>query len=290
MQRKHTNRNLKVESLESRRMMAGDMDAFAYGKFLYVMGDNADNGVAIVDGGDGTISVIGLDQGGSPTTVNGDSDPVSFYKISNVIVSTGKGDDAVVVSNLTLKGTLSVFGDHGNDAIALGDFEDVNDLIDDAADALLGALTVNKSVFIQDGLGDNSIIIGGLDVRKSMQLVTGNGNDSIDWQGDLANAVGKSLSINTGNGNDSVSLANLAIGKSFTMNTSTGDDTVTLQDLSAKSLNVVLGTGDDTITVEDVAIAKNATFNGVNGDDEFIGLGTNTYGKKFKQLKFTTIV
>lgn len=290
MQRKQTTRNLKVESLESRQMLAGDVDAFAYGKFLYVMGDAADNGVAIVDGGNGTISVIGLEQGGSATTINGDAGPVNFNKISNIIVSTGKGNDAVVVSNLALKGNLSIFGDHGNDAIALGDFDDANDLFDDAVDPLLGALTVNKNVIIQDSHGNNSILIDGLDARKSMQIVTGNGDDSIDWQGALGNVVGKSLTINSGNGNDAVTLANLAIGKTLTINTVTGDDDVTLRDLSAKSLNVVLGTGDDSVTVEDVTIAKNATYNGVNGDDEFIGLGTNTVGKKLKQLKFTTIV
>ena len=265
---------LNLEKLEARQMMAGDVNAFAISRILYLQGDVLSNGVAVVDAGGGNINVVGLNQAGSATTIN-DGVSQTFTKIKDFVITMGKGDDAVVVSNIFVKGSLFIQGSLGNDVVGLGAFEDTG-LVDDAVDSLLGALTVKNSATITTDAGDDTIIAQNVTINGSLVLSTGIGNDTVRLE-------------SHGDPGDLDFVSGVTVVKSATISTSTGNDTVYLERLSAKSLTVALSNEDDSIAVEDVTITKTASFNGENGIDTYTDLGGNTFGK-LKRKNFEVIV
>ena len=278
---------LRLESLESRQMMAGDVSAFAISRILYVNGDVLSNGVALVNDGNGNINVVGLAQGGEATTINDGASQV-FTKIKDVVITMNKGDDAIVVSDLFINGNLYIQGAKDNDVVALGQFDDTDSLIDDAVDSLLGALTVKKSVIIDTSDGDDTVLARDTTVTKSIVVSTGVGNDTVrfdsqDNPGDPTYVPGltaiKGVTISTATGNDAVLLDRVTTEKALTISTSNDNDDVTISRVSAKSLNAPLGSGDDDISVEDTTILKTATFNGDTGANTYTDLGGSTFGK-----------
>lgn len=275
---------LRVENLEARQMMAGDVNAFAIGRYLYITGDQASNGIAIVDDGAGNLNVTGLDQGGSATTVNGGASE-TFVKIKDIVISMGKGDDAVAISDVYVNGNIFVSGGIGDDAIGLGDFTDTG-VFDDAVDALLGTLTVKKSVVLSADDGDDTILATDTAISKTLTVSTGDGFDIVQFD-DVS--VLKSTTIVTGADDDTVSLTQTSAAKSLVISTGNGDDDVTFDQLTANSVTVSLGNDDDDVTVEDTTITKTGTFTGDKDTNSYTGLGVNNIGKLVRK-NFATIV
>lgn len=290
MNRKRTHHTLRLENLESRQMMAGDVSSYAINRILYINGDANANGVALVDDGSGNINVVGITQGGSATTVNGGASQV-FTKIKDVVISMGKGDDAVVVTDVALNGNLFISGGKDNDAIGLGEFADTG-LIDDAVDTLLGALSIKKSLIIDGSDGDDALMARATTITKSLTVAMGLGNDTVTFDssgGSDGVTVLKTATFSGGTGDDNVSLERLTVTKSLSIATHSGDDSVTLDTVSAKSLGVSLGALDDDVTVSDSTVTKTASFNGESGINTFTDGGGNSFGK-LTQKNFQTIV
>ncbi len=264
-----------LENLESRQMMAGDVDAFAISRILYLQGDTLGNGVALVDGGGGNINVVGLNQAGSATTINNGASQ-TFTKIKDIVITMGKGDDAIVVSNIFVNGALFIQSGLGNDVVGLGAFED-SGLVDDAVDALLGALTIKNSVTISTDVGDDTVIAENATINKMLTLATGLGNDTVRLE-------------SHGNPGDVDYVPGVTVLKSVTISTSLGNDILYLERLAAKSLDVTLSNGNDSVTLEKVAITKTANLNGDTDNDTYTDLGGNTFGKKLIRKNFETIV
>jgi hypothetical protein len=272
---------LTLESLEDRRMMTGDVKANAIGKILYITGDNAANGVMLTSSGD-LIDVVGIDQGGAATTINKDDTHQTFFKIKDVVISLGKGDDAVVVTNLNLKGTVFVSGGLGNDAVGLGNFTDTG-LFADSVDAALGALTCNNSLIVDASDGDDTVLAQAVTTNKALTIAMGAGNDSLSMQNI---SVGKSLSIDLGVGNDTANLTpsnpadpGITVVKNVGISTGAGDDILTINKLSAKKLGISLGGNDDTLDVENTTTINSTAFNGDTGINTYNDNGGNTLAK-----------
>jgi hypothetical protein len=287
MIRKRTNSSLRLENLESRHMMAGDVMAFTSAKTLYVLGDNASNGVALVDDGSGNVNVIGLEQDGSETLINGDTNQV-FSKVKNIVIVTGTGDDAVVVADLTVKGSLTITTEGGDDAIGLGGYLDPDDLFDDAVDSLLSDLTVKGPTTINAGGGDNNVIMDDATINSVLTIVTGIGDNTIELGVTSPVTVKGVVTIATSIGNDTVNLNGLTTTKELVVSTSVGNDEVTLTDVTAKYVTVALGPGDDEVTVEDTTVRKTAVFDGSTGDNIYNDAGGNSFGNLIR-TNFQTI-
>jgi hypothetical protein len=108
-------RQLFLEGLERRAVLAGDVWAAQFGGNLMIHGDAEDNGIHLQTMADGTVQVSGMEAGGSPTTINGSDEP---FVASNVRFLTrvhlGNGDDRLVIdheANGGLRGALQ--GDAG---------------------------------------------------------------------------------------------------------------------------------------------------------------------------------
>ena len=314
MPRHQIRHGLNLESLEARQMMAGDVSAYAISKILYINGDAAGNGIALVGGVDGSINVMGISQDGSATTINGGVSQ-EFTKIKDVVISMDKGDDAVVITDIALNGNLYVAGGKDNDVVALGEFADTG-LIDDAVDALLGAVTVKKSAIIDTSDGDDTVLARAVTVSKSLVVSTGIGDDAVIFDsaggvGDPGVTVLKTATITTSNGNDLVSLTELSVSKTLTISTGNDDDTVLLDgvtvsktlsistgsgndlveltETTAKSLTVRMGNDNDDFLVQDTTIAKKSKIDGDQDINTYADLGGNSLGKLTRK-NFQTII
>src|SRR5438874_5965486 len=75
-------RQCKFESLESRRMLAGNVVARVVGGSAVLKGDNYSNGIMISSGlNPHEVVVSGLVTGGSATTINGTAGPVTLIGV-----------------------------------------------------------------------------------------------------------------------------------------------------------------------------------------------------------------
>jgi hypothetical protein len=292
-----TNRNtrLRFESLEKRQVMAGDVDVFAIGGVLNIVGDSASNGIVIHSTSDSVVQVRGIDRGGAATTVN-ENPSVSFTGIQNIVISMGNGDDAVVLTNLSITGSVSAQLGNGDDVFGLGEFDNSSDAVDHAVDSLLGALAINGNFAISMGEDDNTVLarnvttkwagfsagngddtfsivdegtigdpayVPGLVASKGLTLITGNGNNSVTVHGSTVMNVVMPL----GSGDDTVSLQDVTVAKETTITGQDGVNTLTLERFASKSLAITLGVGNDVTSLDHVVIAKGISIADTFGDD-----------------------
>jgi hypothetical protein len=292
--RRRCNRNWQVESLEGRRMMAGDVDAYAIGNALYIKGDDTANGIVITSSSEGVIDVIGIEQSGDSTLINGYTSQ-SFTNIKYVISSLDDGDDALILTNLPLDKSVSIQTGDGNDFIGLGEFDNTG-FVDEIVDDLLGALTIGDTLAIDMGAEDNTLLarnvdtsltsiathegddtitlesqgsaddsdyLPGFTASKGLALYTGEGTNSVTLKG----VVVSNLSVILGDGNDTVSLANVSATKATNIAGYDGTNTVAIDEVSSKSLIVSFGIGNDNVSLNRVTVAKGIALHDSYGND-----------------------
>ena len=109
--RRFRSRLLCVERLESRDLLAGDVQAVMYGNMLVIWGDNEANGVVLTyESTTQAYHVIGKEAGGSDTTINGvdTSDPANdqtFTGVKQVAVVLHDGDSTAAAGAAELART-----------------------------------------------------------------------------------------------------------------------------------------------------------------------------------------
>ena len=99
-------RRLMPELLESRRMLAGNVQVALSGGTLYLTGDNLDNSVTIAaTGTPNQFTVTGLtDLNSNPTSINHVADgSQTFSNVTNISVSLKGGDDFFGYQNGNLR-------------------------------------------------------------------------------------------------------------------------------------------------------------------------------------------
>src|SRR5262245_35412351 len=151
-----------LESLESRRLLAGNVTVTLAAGLATITGDNKSNQLEIVfDANTFDLSVGGL----SGTTVNGGTAPVSIG-IAGVKGETGNGDDLVKVHSI-----------NGGTVIFIIDVPDGGS--------------------IETGNGADVVAMDRL-AFSDTNISTGNGADVVH----LSNVAGNNLNVDTGNGAD----------------------------------------------------------------------------------------
>ena len=83
-------RRLRVESLENRRLLAGDVTVGYSGDSLIITGDFDDNNISIEGTADGVVKITG-----NGTTINGVNSPFEFPLDQDLRISMGDGNDTV---------------------------------------------------------------------------------------------------------------------------------------------------------------------------------------------------
>ena len=269
--------SLRLEMLEQRRVLAGNVVADFDGGKLELIGDNQANEIDV--NLDGTDIVV---QGLGDTTVNGSSDPVVYQRNGDIdlVAKMEKGDDSIHISG-TIEGDADIETNEGNDFVGLG------------------PLTVGGDLKIETHQGaDNIDVTDPLSVSGDTTIKTDQGNDVVRmFFADLI--FGEDLTIETGNGDDGIFLMagplgqlNFAVGGDFEIKSGKGNDEVGLFASNfffgpgpalvsvGGDLKVDLGDGNDTFETEstsvfgDFSIEGDLEIKGGNGND-LVTLATN---------------
>jgi hypothetical protein len=223
----------RVESLESRLALAGNVTATLAGSTLILTGNGLSNEILIEGNGAGEFSVTGV-----ATTVNGSANAFTRTNVRNILINLNNGDDIVTIVNADLSGLLSVNGGYGNDELNFGDFN--------AGIQTFGSVTAIM------GAGDDIVEVDGEDeltIVHGFVVNQGAGENTTDLDPDVSLTLGF-VSIASGAGPDFVDLG----------------DTV----VASGSIIVNSGHGDNLFFFDgDVDVAGNITVIGGNGADEF---------------------
>lgn len=240
---------LRVEPLESRLAMAGDVGLFVSGGNLRIVGDSAANDISIVQTAAGQFSIVGN---------AGES-----FRLDDVPV-TGP----VPVSGIT--NTITMQLGRGNDAVSVTGLADV--------------VTASR-LFVFSGPGADRVSVSSARIGGQLSISTGNGDSNAD--GDVVSitnvTVAGPLIVETGAGNDSVTIDGVT-ARQAGVNTALGEDTVTIAPTSPvafDTLLISLGIGPDSLTIGTgtLSLSKGRSrFVGGPGDDAVVGLANLTQG------------
>lgn len=293
-------RKIRLESLESRQLMAGDVVVALEGSLLTVAGDDFDNqisltrtlaGDVVVAGQNGTL-INGLPSVRFPRVelnalevrMEGGNDTVVLrgLQIANdANVDLGAGNDrltAPATAASTIGGNLSVLGSEGNDIVQLSGVvvrENLN--IDGgigALNATLANATIDKVMTIIGDEADDVVSVTGSSIGLDAMIETKGGSDRVT----LTDVNAWLLSINTDSngavGLDQVTLNRVSTVEDLGIFTGAGNDTVRLTDVtSGKSIVVSMDSGNDRLIATRVQAAVDAIFEGGAGVDTLENFG-----------------
>src|SRR6478609_5229089 len=158
-------RQLGVERLESRIVLAGNVSATVRGGNLQLTGDTLGNEIAIEQSALKSFTISSRD---GITTINGQAGPLTFNGVKkNLSISLGRGDDVVELagsgdSSLRVSNRLNISTGAGNDQVlmnhvhAIGlhiDLGTQDDLLNVGDDGGQGGLMITKEAVIGAGSG-----------------------------------------------------------------------------------------------------------------------------------------
>jgi hypothetical protein len=223
-------------------MLAGDVLVNVVDGRLIIEGDALDNNIAITAGAEvGEIVVTGLDG----TTVHEDGEtPAAEVTLTGVErgarIGLGAGHDTLAMSDVSLRGNVSIDTGDGDDNVHIG--------VEDMA-AGLQLISTDASV----------------NLRGSLHIDTGDDNDEVNI---ASAAVRGRLRVDTGAGDDMVSLGEAGDPAAGLLGTLPGDVLIDASLHVRGGAHVELGDGDDDFNLSQARIHSFASVDGGIGDDE----------------------
>jgi hypothetical protein len=291
-------RKLRLEQMEARQMMAGDITASVVnGNLILTEADGQaglDNSVVISQVAPGQIRLTGNGTSdGSKSLINGEASQV-FNVTGSLNVNFGGGSDLVVFDGATRPTFQDVTLNLGAPASQPLSTPDVDQVMMFDAN-IRGSLTVNTGaendwVFISnadigDDVGIDNVKINSGAGPDTVHLKNLRGliNGSIDIQTfDAFSEMDKDIvaiektfakfnvGIRTGGGNDEIYLNNVTAYQDMNLDAGAGDDKVEISYATAvDDLMADLGDGADTLTIKDTGlfVGDSAQISGGNGFD-----------------------
>jgi hypothetical protein len=235
-------RGLRFESLESRRMMAGNVTATKIGGDLVIVGDELGNSVRVYQQGASTYEVVGrITELAADTLVNGQdtsSAGVSFNGITGSIrMDTHGGLDRIWIgqsNSIGISGALVINTGSGNDQVYL---------------ALNSPLVTGTEILVDLGDGD--------DFLYEQRII-----------------AGTTLDISAGGGNDSLSLSSTFTHRDLAIRGGAGFDVISMQlPVVRNAMWIDGGSEGDRILVSIATVSNDAAILGGSGAD-FIHVGS----------------
>jgi hypothetical protein len=247
--RKH--RKLSFQSLESRALMAGDVQVALIDGILQINGDNASNAVEVRQLNEGVFEVRGLVHGGANTTLNGATRVRTFSEVEGITAAMNGGDDRLFVIGTAsaeyLERDLLVQMGTGSDRLEVrglwvsGDGELYTDFVK------------------QFGAGNDTLVVEDCIVYGRLDVTTGAGSDYVAFQITEEggwNTAHLGFSLDTGWGTtsgDKLKLDHIFTWGAIDIKTSDAKDVISGSVLLAYegSLTIETGGGDDEIYLKD---------------------------------------
>lgn len=288
-------KRLGVERLEDKVLLAGNVRVGLNGFVLSLVGDAADNQVAVyydsgaVSGFPPGVYVADpadLEAPGTGTTLFNNGSPagpqpgpllITDAPLLAVNADLKNGDNTLSLWGLGVTGNVNLRTGSGDDQLQLGDVEDPAAPTGSATFA--AGLTIGGNLNVRTGnapAADQVTLSGveGTAPRSVLSITTGNGDDQVAVQEPLTgNSLGSvefhNLLVQTGAGDDTFLVDDLTGNSivlnvdSLTVTTAGGSDSVALQDLRARIVRIQTGEGDDDVSLGD----------GFSGDDMRVSAG-----------------
>jgi len=294
-------RQLFVENLENRAMLAGNVAVSVSGDTLVITGDNNSNGVSVQQLDTRKFFVTGFSANGGNTTINGGAQGRIFTGINNISVDLNRGYDLFVMSNSAYRrdqlaqqlsggtagaipaspqaanpnttdkvttrvlGDVTIATDEGNDGVGVGAFIGTRDA---NGNIVKGVLNVSG------GSGNDKVIADRTQVVDDMLFDMGDGADSVH-----ADAVraGDFIFASLGSGGDRFD-SNNAHGWHSQILGGSGNDTINVSQYRMEQETYLDGGSEnDTITARGVGGGVIAIITG-DGNDQVDVNGSNSRG------------
>jgi len=288
--RKKNHRNLQLEFLESRTLLAGTvLAAFnATTGILTLTGDAKGNGIAITtDDVDGTwtLTVTGTDTTGIATRLNPKSTKVNAASASftaedvhGIVIDMKDGRNEVSINvaadsdgnPLALSKDLTLKSGKDADYFQVDNIEVAGKLtVSSGAGAdfvSLGWLGVTGAVSVDAGSGGNYVFLEG-DFTSSVSIKATTGIDYVSVSGTIGSEtkVG-SLTIDTGANYDTVDVS-AEISGNVTIKVGDGGSEVHVEEVVTGNLSVTGGSGSDYVYVSSASVGGKVDIKTGAGDD-----------------------
>lgn len=301
-------RALRLETLEDRWMLAGNVTAELVGDDLIVTGNRFSNQIEVADNGNG-VDVIGLND----TKINGVPNGVkSFDQITgNLRIRMNAGEDTVVVSDVgsgaydessgadnEVLGRIVISGGPGRNIVLVyspnDSFPRINGLSilgGDAADcAYVYGVDIEDSaattdLFVRLGGGDDTLVMDSDEdiesfVAGNTQIDVGAGNDQVKISKHFFTTPGASLRAILGAGNDLLAAIDSSFNGDVRVFGGRGRDVIgTFGSTFAGDVYIQGGAGRDQLIAENSIFGESeddsVSILGGRGNDWFAVIGGN---------------
>ena len=215
-------RSLRVEHLESRAMLAGNVNVDVEGDTLFIRGNNSSNHIQITQSGPDTYVVTGVND----TDINGDDDEFIAEDIRHINIDLKKGNDSVTIG--------TTFDPAAGGLDGLDTLDPVNDF----------SLDGNLLIKMREGKDEVAV---SADVGGILRIDTGDQNDTVL----VSNSnVDDDLLILTFDGHDDVVVEGTVVGDLLLIDSDDGEDTATVIGSVAGHAIIDLGDDEDVVNID----------------------------------------
>jgi hypothetical protein len=255
-------RKLRLESLEQKQMLAGDVTVSVVNGVLTLQGDDLDNQVAVssgetagtyvIQGLDGTLLHLGDAEGTSELLVEGVR--------RGVIANLGDGNDVLRINEASFRGNVAINMGEGDDRVSIGVVPEVASEVEDDPTVDLPSVQFGQNLVIRTGAGDDTVVINDTRGRGVLGVSTGEGDDTVrlglasegEEEAELDDEVLVSfvhgVALDLGAGDDGLFVNHLRSG-GFHANGGAGADTMRINDVKTHVMNITGGRGEDADSV-----------------------------------------
>lgn len=275
-----TNRALRIESLEQKQMLAGDVLVNVVNGVLTLEGDELGNQVVVSSGEEpGSFVVRGLD---GTQIIDGDAEPASEIVVEGVRhglrANLGEGDDVLRVTDAVIRGNVAIHTGEGNDRVVIGALpvemeallaadEETDDETTDTASVRLG-----RNLLIHTGEGDDTVVVADTVGRGSLVVETGVGDDTVRL-GRAAETEPMDEETAAVSSEESDFAADVTFAHGVHVGLGAGDDTLLVHNLRAGGLHANGGAGADTMRIEDVRSHAIILWGGLGDEADIVSVG-----------------
>ena len=265
MKRKPMRSKIPYEHLESRQLLAGDVNAILAGGSLILSGDRADNEVLVTTNDAGDVEVSG--QNG--TTINGEDQFVAETNgavLNDLQVYLRSGNDKISIEDISIENRVTIRGGGGSDSIGLLRADIGDDLrIDSGARGDFISLDTVE-------IGDDLITRG-----RGGEDVIGIDNSRID---------GRTV-VDSGARDDRIAIRDSVHDSSVRISTLGGSDFVSSDGLTTNSqVRIFVGGRSDNVFVNDSNFNDRVFVRGHGGNDTLEVTGETTFGETPRVVSF----
>jgi len=264
----------RFERLESRRLMAGNVTAELIHGSLYLNGDDAANGIAIVaTENPGEVRVTGTPATATDATeLNGQDGPLTFIVTADIVIRMGAGNDGVELNGVSVPDDLTIETGDGVDRVIVGStlMEDGGSSAPYVAWPPVGQVVPGGHTTLYAPLHRTA---GFVEVGGSLSIDTAEHSDFV-FLG--RTYVTGDIGLRTGNGDDFF-IVRTAAARNLNAGMEAGPDLANVAALTTRSQMIFdMGDGHDILSVSSSRAHGPATFLGSYGSN-YLGFGANTF-------------